>query len=179
MQPFQSPLTSVPAITAIATLTAACIAALVATVVAYVNAWSNRRIAIDTAHRAHRAQLAEVSLSAMRKLLTQVDELELASRRQDFARWCDLVSALSPMRSLRQDLPTSNDEVFAAAIRLFITRRANLSMWLRIATRDRDKPPFGMTDFVKYMTEAAQILEVAAESYVFTSRNSDGERPGC
>lgn len=162
---------SVPGIAAVATLTAACIAAVVALVVAFVNAWSNRRIAIDTAHRAYRTQLAETVLTAMRKLLSQVDELELVSRDKDVERWRALVNEIARRRSLRQELPLSNDEVFADAVKLFVQRRGHLEMWLSISTRGIERksemPGFGMTISLQYINEAAKILETAAEAYIF------------
>jgi hypothetical protein len=171
MQQLQTTLTSVPTITAIATLAAACIAAVVAIVIAFVNAWSSRRIAIDTAHRAYRTQLADGSLAAMRKLLSQVDELELVSRNRDVDRWREIAADITKRRSLRQDLPYSNDPVFASAVRLFVTRRSHFEMWLSVTTfipgRRSDMPEFGMTEALKYITEAAQVLETAAEAYVF------------
>lgn len=171
MQPSQSlalsAASSIPVITAVATLIAAGIGAVVALAVAYTNAWSARRIAIDTAHRAYRTQLAEPSLAALRLLLSQMDQLELTSRDGDFVRWCRLVSEVAPRKSLRQDLPTTSDKVFAAAVRLFVQRRGLLGMWLRIASKDRDSPPFGMTEAMQYVTEAAEVLQTAAEAYIF------------
>lgn len=162
--------TSLPALTALATVIAAGIGAVVAIVVALVNAWSSRRIAVDTAHRAFRSELAGAAVAATQEALKLIHTLNQLKLAGDAERWRKLVAS-THHRGLRLklDLRTPHDPVFAAAIKLFVVRRANLEMWLAIKCRDM-MPDFGLTVARAYINEAAEIVQIAAEGYIFNLR---------
>ncbi len=162
--------TSLPALTALSTLIAAFIGAIVAIVVAAVNAWSARRIAIDTAHRAYRSELAGSIVAATRRLLSVLHELETLAQGQDAMLWVHRAYAFAREPS-GDEFRTPHDEVFANAARLFSHRRTQVQLWLasvaNTVSPDDRISTFGLKMARVYIQEAAAIIDEAAEGYVF------------
>jgi hypothetical protein len=162
---------SLPALTAIATLIAAGIGAVVAIVVALVNAWSARRIAVDTAHREFRTELAESAVEATRRLLEDLHNLDTIARTENEEAWRDAFRTMERRSTdLKVDLRTPHDPVFAAAVKLFTQRRAQLKIWLSLRGRNQIPPGLGLLVATDYIREAAEIVQVAAEAYIFGVR---------
>lgn len=166
--------TSLPALTALATVIAAGIGGVVALVVALVNAWSARRVAIDAAHREFRSELAKAAVTATRELMTQLHSLDRIVREKDHAAWHRIIDGMRIDQThglglrLKTDLRTPHDEVFAAALKLFKLRRAHLEVWLSI--NRNEIPAFGITVATAYIREASEIVQIAAEGYIFNLR---------
>src|SRR5262245_9749282 len=107
---------SLPALTALATVVAAIIAAVVASIVASVNAWSVRRAARDTAHRAFREELAGAAVAATKQLLSEIHELLEISRKGTSDDWRNAMARTYQKGvRLRTDLRTPHEPVLADA----------------------------------------------------------------
>jgi hypothetical protein len=161
---------SLPALTALATVIAAGIGAAVALMVALVNAWAARRIAVDTAHREFRSELADRAVLASKKVLAQIHGLDQLRLKGDQEGWRKAVASIQKRGlPLKMDLRTPHDPVFADAVKLFKGRRAQFEMWVLIKYREQIAP-FGLTEARAYMMEVAEIVQVSAEAYVFNLR---------
>jgi hypothetical protein len=157
---------SLPALAAIATLIAAGIGAVVAVVVAFVNAWASRRIAIDTAHREFRSELANKAIAATKKVLAQIHAFDQLHLDKDVDGWRKAAASMNTRGlPLQMDLRTPHDPVFAAALKLFRRRRGQFRFWIEM---NREQIPAGGISVTRtYMMEAAEIVQAAAEAYVF------------
>jgi hypothetical protein len=161
---------SLPALTALATVIAAGIGAMVALAVAAVNAWSARRIAIETAHREFRSELAKRAVDATRLELGKLYALEQLALARDRNGWRTAVAKMQRRGlPLKVDLRMPHDPVFAEAITMFRRRREQFRLWLLIKARE-EIPEFGLTEARSYLMEAAEIVQIAAEGYVFSVR---------
>ena len=96
-----------------------------------------------------------------------LEELSLDNENVD--EWRRVVNTVIRRRKQNFDLRTPDDAVFRAALRLFFQRAAQYEMWLAVKGRE-EAPAFGLTIANQYVTEAAEIVHVAAEGYIFNLR---------
>jgi len=159
--------TSLPVLTAIATLIAATIGGVVAVVVSLINARSSRRLAIDAAHRQYRDTLSASSVQAARTLLSLLYELRSELQRGIHGRDSSVAAALLAPQ-VKTDFRTPNDEVFSAIIDVFVLRRQEVRTHLTFLIGKPGYPTAEiLTEMAAHIREVCEALDLAAEAYVF------------
>lgn len=168
---------SIPILTALATLIAAAIGGIVAVTIALVNASAQRRIELDRARRAYRAELSKEITDRASELAAHLERLRVAWINGDRPEWDRLVSQSSfvhPEMAGRRP----NDETFDRAVICFEIRRSEIVGELRHrgpgwwSRRDKDAAEVVRAMSVISISSyyAARVVHVAAEGYVFNSR---------
>ena len=103
--------------------------------------------------------------------MSQIEKLVGLSQLHDEDGWRTAVRAMElDTVNVKSDFRVPHDPVFAAAIKMFHIRRVQLDLWLGSGWRPKIPQGLGLSIAREYMSEAAEIVQVAAEAYVFNVR---------